>query len=75
MKKYPYNVDNIPQEISIYVYQLQPTDYVSWYGSYYPVTGLKGTYKSGIGLAVAVSCARGTCIAPYNLEIEVLRTY
>lgn len=64
---------DIPVEISIYAYQLRPSDFVSWYGVYHRVLDIKGTCASDIGLAISVTCARGTCVIPYNLVITVLR--
>lgn len=66
-------INEIPVEISIYAYQLRPNDFVSWYGVYHRVLNLKGTHVHDIGLAVSVTCARGTCVVPYNLVITVLR--
>lgn len=63
------------EQVIIFAYQLQPTDCVSWYGVYCPILSLKGTYRRDIGLSVNVTCILGNCVVPYNLKIDVLRTY
>lgn len=61
------------EEVTIYAYQLQVTDLVPWFGIYEPIISLQGTTTKGKILAVSVTTRCGTCIIPYNDEIEILR--
>lgn len=61
------------EEVTIYAYQLQVTDFIAWFGIYEPILSLRGTATKSKELAVCVTTRCGSCLIPYNVEIEILR--
>ena len=61
------------EEVTIYAYQLQVTDFVAVFGIYEPILSLRGTATHSNELAVCVTTRCGSYLIPYNKEIEILR--
>lgn len=61
------------EEVTIYAYQLQVTDFIASFGRFEPILTLRGTATKSKELAVCVTTRCGSCLIPYNQEIEILR--
>mgnify|MGYP007022387533 CR=1 FL=1 len=61
------------EEVTIYAYQLQVTDFVALFGCYESILSLRGTATKSNELAVCITTRCGSCLIPYNKEVEILR--
>lgn len=61
------------EEVTIYAFQLQVTDLVALFGIYESILSLGSITTTLNELAVCVTTRCGSCLIPYNEEIEILR--